>query len=64
MLKVLQDQAPSVELEKIKIVLESDFNCKVEEMFREIDSEAIAAASLAQVHRAVLKSGEEVAIKI
>lgn len=51
-------------LDKIKVVLESDFGCKIEDMFREIDPEAIAAASLAQVHRAVLNSGEEVAIKL
>lgn len=39
--------------------------CKIEDVFSEFDKEAIAAASLAQVHRARLKStGEEVAVKL
>src|SRR4029453_10060727 len=35
-----------------------------EKVFAEFDKQAFAAASLGQVHRAVLKSGEEVAVKI
>src|SRR6478672_4318936 len=35
-----------------------------EQLFREFDEEAFAAASLGQVHRAVLKSGEEVVVKV
>jgi len=49
----------------IKIVYENDFKCKIEDVFSEFDEDALAAASLAQVHKAKLKStGEVVAVKI
>jgi predicted unusual protein kinase regulating ubiquinone biosynthesis (AarF/ABC1/UbiB family) len=64
-LKVLQDQGPQLPFEQIKIVYEDDFKCKLEDVFSEFDEKAIAAASLAQVHRARLRStGEEVAVKL
>jgi aarF domain-containing kinase len=37
---------------------------RVEELFAEFDKEAFAAASLGQVHRARLKTGESVAVKL
>lgn len=36
----------------------------MEDVFREIDDQPVGCASLAQVHRGVLHSGEEVAVKI
>lgn len=49
----------------IKIVYENDFKCRIEDVFSEFDENALAAASLAQVHKAKLKStGEVVAVKI
>lgn len=58
-LKVLQDSAPSVPYEQIKVVIESDLHKKFNEIFSTIEEQAIAAASLAQVHRAVLaKNGK------
>lgn len=62
---VLQDSAPVLPFEEIKIVVEEDLKCPLETHFETFDHEAIAAASLAQVHRATLrKTGEEVAVKI
>jgi predicted unusual protein kinase regulating ubiquinone biosynthesis (AarF/ABC1/UbiB family) len=64
-LKVLQDRGPQLPYEQIKIVYEDDFKCKIEDVFSEFEKEAIAAASLAQVHRARLRAtGEEVAVKL
>eukprot|EP00347_Sterkiella_histriomuscorum_P003302 403364806 len=64
-LKVLQDKGPALPYEKIKIVYENDMGCKIEDVFSEFDREAIAAASIAQVHRAKLKdTGEIVAVKL
>ena len=61
---MLQDQAPALGIDEMRVVFESDFGKKLEDVFQEFDPEAIAAASLAQVHRGVLKNGDEVAVKL
>lgn len=63
-LSVLQDSATPLSYEQIKIVLETDLGPEITQQFVEFDQTAIAAASLAQVHRAKLITGEEVAVKI
>lgn len=60
----LQDQAPPMDFAELLPQLEEDLGGKVEEFFLEVDKEAIAAASLAQVHRAVLQDGTQVVLKI
>ena len=45
-------------------VIEEDLGKKPSEVFKEVDEYPIGAASLAQVHRAILHSGEDVALKI
>ena len=44
--------------------MEEDLDVSLRSVFKSIDEDPIGCASLAQVHHAVLKSGEEVAIKI
>jgi ubiquinone biosynthesis protein len=63
-LSKLQDQVPPVPFETIRPVIESELRQSVDDIFERIDHEALAAASVAQVHVARLKSGEKVAVKI
>ncbi|MCX8052287.1 MAG: AarF/ABC1/UbiB kinase family protein [Armatimonadetes bacterium] len=63
-LEKLQDTAPTLPIEKINAVIESELGAPVNEVFGEFDETPMAAASLAQVHRARLKDGTPVIVKI
>ena len=63
-LSKLQDSVQKDETEKIKSVLLKEYGKPVNEIFLEFDKTPIAAASIAQVHKAKLKTGEVVAVKI
>ena len=60
----LHSEAPPMHFALIREVVRNEFGKGVEELFAEFDKEAFAAASLGQVHRARLKTGESVAVKI
>ncbi len=60
----LRDQAPRVEFEKLEKLMAKEWGEKVGSVLAEIDPEAVAAASIGQVHRAITKEGREVAIKV
>ncbi|WP_269623921.1 ABC1 kinase family protein [Prochlorococcus marinus] len=60
----LQDQLPGFESKLAMACIEQDLEDKIENIFQEIDREPISAASLGQVHKATLKNGEKVAVKI
>src|SRR5581483_3756524 len=53
----LRDAAPAMSWGKIKRVLEREWEQPVESLFEEFDHDAVAAASIGQVHRAVLPGG-------
>lgn len=60
----LQDRVPPVSWEKAAAVIESELGKPVSQIFRAIDTEPIAAASLAQVYTATLFTGEKVVVKV
>lgn len=60
----LQANVPPVPWQEVKTLLQQQFPQPLEELFATIESEALAAGSIGQVHRATLKSGEDVAIKV
>ncbi len=63
-LSELQDQLPGFDGNKAMELIEEDLNLKIDEIFLSIDKEPISAASLGQVHKAILKNQEIVAVKV
>lgn len=60
----LQDKVPPFALAQAREALWQELGRDPAEIFREFDATPVAAASVAQVHRARLTTGEEVAVKI
>ncbi|RST65815.1 AarF/UbiB family protein [Candidatus Aquarickettsia rohweri] len=60
----LQDKLPSFSINEVKKIFKSEFGSSTEELFKIFDVNSIAAASIAQVHKAVTKEGDVVAVKI
>ncbi len=60
----LQDQLPPFSTNEAFQIIESQLNKPIEDLYREISPEPIAAASLGQVYKARLYSGEQVAVKV
>ena len=63
-LTMLQNSAPPMDPEASKSVIEEEFGKPVEEVYATFEDEAVASASIGQVHRATLPTGEEVAVKV
>lgn len=60
----LQDRVPPVPVKDIETVIAAELKQPANRIFAKFDRTAIAAASVAQVHKATLKSGETVAVKV
>lgn len=63
-LKLLHDQVSSLPFKNVKNILTAEFNKPLENIFSEIDEVPLGAASMAQVHRATLITGESVVLKV
>ncbi len=59
-----QDRVPPRAFDEIRRVVEEDLQKPLDAIFAEFDREPVAAASLAQVHRARLLDGRQVAVKV
>ncbi|NHC33068.1 ABC1 kinase family protein [Scytonema millei] len=60
----LQDRVPAFGYEQVEATVERELGKKIPELFHSFEPIPLAAASLGQVHKAKLRSGEEVVVKI
>jgi len=63
-LSKLQDRVPAFSYEQVEKIILEDFGKSIPDLYRSFDPIPLAAASLGQVHRAQLYSGEEVVVKV
>ncbi|TLN16654.1 AarF/ABC1/UbiB kinase family protein, partial [bacterium] len=63
-LSKLREEASPFPFEQVELIIREETGKRWEEIFEKIDETPLAAASVAQVHRAALKDGRKVVIKI
>ncbi len=63
-LQTMYRSAGTIPREEVQIILDSKANERFHDSIAYLDGEPLAAASVGQVHRATLKSGEEVVVKV
>ncbi|NQV09209.1 AarF/ABC1/UbiB kinase family protein [Candidatus Woesearchaeota archaeon] len=63
-LQKLLDNTRPLEYETIKDIIENDYNKPIGEIFKRFNKNPLASASIAQVHKAELKNGDVVAVKV
>ncbi|HLG21165.1 MAG TPA: AarF/ABC1/UbiB kinase family protein [Bdellovibrionota bacterium] len=62
--KRLQDDVQPIPVDQIRNVVETELDGKIETLFSNFEPSALAAASIAQVHRATLSDGKDVVVKV
>lgn len=63
-LSKLQDRVPAFSYEQVEIIVEQDLGKPIQELYQNFDPIPLAAASLGQVHKAQIHSGQEVVVKV
>jgi ubiquinone biosynthesis protein len=63
-LEKLQDQVTCFPFQQVQEIVQMELGEKLEDLFQEFNKEPIASASIGQVHQAVLRTGERVAVKV
>ncbi|HLD79676.1 MAG TPA: AarF/UbiB family protein [Candidatus Nanoarchaeia archaeon] len=60
----LQDHVPPFSYSQAKRIVEEDLKKPIEKIFKSFDKKPLASASVSQVHKAILKSGKKVVVKV
>ncbi|MBE9232360.1 AarF/ABC1/UbiB kinase family protein [Cuspidothrix issatschenkoi LEGE 03284] len=63
-LSKLQDRVPAFSYEQVEGIVEQELGKKIPELFQDFEPVPLAAASLGQVHKAILYTGESVVVKV
>jgi predicted unusual protein kinase regulating ubiquinone biosynthesis (AarF/ABC1/UbiB family) len=63
-LSKLQDRVPAFSYEQVEGIVEQELDKKIPELFQDFEPVPLAAASLGQVHKAILYTGESVVVKV
>jgi len=62
--KLCRDQVPAESWADVRLTVETDLGARLEDVFSSFETTPIAAASIAQVHAATLRTGEQVVVKV
>lgn len=63
-LATLQDDVESISYEKVHQIVEEELGIRISKAFESLEKQPLASASIGQVHRAVLRSGKQVVVKV